>query len=149
MHRKSRALRARRPARRRSGGRRQDRRQSCIEPDFDGYVFHHLLAGRNSFSEVFCNDNHIRFPPYNFHAPLEHVTYFGSFFVDWYAEDYYKLHKHIIFKGMPVGATLDRLVDDGVARVDFSDERSEVFQKFIRRTDHQGPFHVSLAQRTR
>lgn len=128
--------------------------QTCVEPDFDGYVFYHLLAGRNSFGEIRCNDNHIQLARYGFEAPLGHATYFGSFYVTWYAPDYFQLHKHLVVPlpgEVPIAINtvllvIERVTNDGVARVAVKDERNDVFQKFTRRTYYEGPLNVSLPQ---
>ena len=116
--------------------------EACIAPDHDGYVFHHLPAGTNAFSAIGCSGHDYRFSPHRFQVTPKAVTYFGSLFVEWRAED----EAGIVYAFGIVGATIGEAMRENDARLEVRDDHDAVFRRFVRQTGFEGPFYVSLAE---
>jgi hypothetical protein len=113
----------------------------CVEPDRDGYVFHHLAGGTNAFSAIGCSGQEYRFSPHRFHVTPKAVTYFGSLFVDWRADD----HAGVGYAFGIIGAAIEEANRENDARLEVRDDHDAVFRRFARQTGSEGPFYVSLA----
>ena len=114
----------------------------CVVPDRDGYVFHHLPGGTNDFSAIGCSGHDYRFSPHRFQVTPKAVTYFGSLFVEWRAED----EAGIVYAFGIVGATIGEAMRENDARLEVRDDHDAVFRRFVRQTGFEGPFYVSLAE---